>query len=79
MDSSPFLYEDDVLVRKWKPPTQSETIHQTVLPVQCRETVLRMAHLAPWAGHFGCTKNTMRILKRFFWPGIRGDVADLCK
>ena len=54
-------------------------VHQIVLPEEYRETALRMTHLAPWAGHFGRTKTVNRLLRRFFWPGIRKEVAELCK
>lgn len=75
-----FFYDDDgILSRKWTHPKQTASITQTVLPKQYRETVLRMAHQAPWAGHFGRTKTGARVLQRLFWPGIRQDVAELCR
>lgn len=58
---------------------QTEMLHQIVLPVEYHETVLTMAHLALWAVHYRRNKTTLHILKRFFWPSIRRDVADLCK
>ena len=77
--TSPFFYQDDILWREWTPPKQMDMVHQIVLPEEYRETALRMAHLAPWAGHFGRTKTVNRLLRRFFWPGIRKEVAELCK
>ena len=67
------------MLRSWTAPHQKEPIDQVILPHGYREAVLRMAHMAPWAGHFGCRRTTDRILNRFFWPGVRQDVADLCR
>jgi hypothetical protein len=41
-------------------------IDQFVLPVQCRESVMRTAHSIPMAGHLGRDKTTQRILQRFY-------------
>ena len=64
------------MLRSWTPPHQKEPIDQVILPHGYREAVLRMAHMAPWAGHFGRRRTTDRIL---FWPGVRQDVADVCR
>ena len=31
------------------------------------------------AGHLGRKKTTSRVQERFYWPGLRGDVAEMCK
>ena len=54
-------------------------IEQLVLPVQCREPVMRIAHSVPMAGHLGRDKTTQRILQRFYWPSVRHDVAEYCR
>lgn len=77
-EESQFFYEKEVLKRRWTPPRQAEEVHQIVLPCKYRETVLRLAHSSPLAAHFGKHKITARHLQRFFWPGIREDVADTC-
>lgn len=79
METSPFLYEDEILVRRWTPPHQTTEVRQTVLPRQYRETVLRMAHITPWVGHFGRKKTSLRVLRHFFWPGVRRDIADMSR
>lgn len=38
-----------------------------------------MAHIAPLAGHFGISKTSNRIKRRFFWPGMCHDIRDLCR
>ena len=54
-------------------------IEQLVLPVQCREPVMRITHSVPMAGHLGRDKTTQRILQRFYWPSVRHDVAEYCR
>ena len=77
--TAPFFLREGIMLRSWTPPHQKEPIDQVILPHGYREAVLRMAHMAPWAGHFGRRRTTDRILHRFFWPGVRQDVADLCR
>ena len=79
LPQSPFFRKDDLLYRRWIPPKQKEIVEQLVLPRQYREKTLRMAHISPWAGHLGRKRTTERILHRFFWPGLKAEVADLCR
>ena len=58
---------------------ENEGTMQLVLPQQCREAVLKLAHEAPIAGHKGRNKTIKRILRRFYWPSIYGDVAEYCR
>ena len=51
-------------------------IEQLVLPEQCRQGVLQLAHNIPLAGHLGKDKTAQRILHRFYWPTLYKDVAD---
>lgn len=77
--SSQFFYKEGILKRKWMPPHQAEEVEQMVLPQPYRETALRMAHMSTLAGHFGKTKTTLKLMMRFFWPGIRKDVIQMCR
>ncbi len=71
---------DGLLYRNGKlPGPDSQPLEQLVLPTPYREQTLRMAHIAPLAGHFGVAKTANRIKRRFFWPGMRHDVGDLCR
>ena len=54
-------------------------IEQLVLPLKCRDAVLKLAHEAPLAGHMGRNKTVKRILQRFYWPGVYRDVAEYCR
>lgn len=74
-----YYYNDGLLKRLWTPPHQMEEDSQLVLPGRCRERVLRLAHSAPMAAHHGKHKTAARLLRCFFWPGIRQDVTDMCR
>lgn len=77
-----FFKEGGLLYRRWTPPGRDEgemSIEQLVLPQQCRETVLQLAHKVPLAGHMDKTKTARRILQRFYWPSLFKDVADYCR
>jgi len=78
-----FYYHDGLLYRKWRPEGSSEgdvrTCRQLVLPQQCRQTVLRVAHDVPMAGHMGINKTKNRLLQRYYWPGIFTDVDNYCR
>lgn len=52
---------------------------QLVLPMQCRERGMELAHSVPLAGHLGKHKTTDRVLRRFYWPTLQKDVADYCQ
>ena len=54
-------------------------VEQLVPPEKCRETVMKLAHSIPLAGHLGRDKTTRRILQRFYWPTVHRDVADYCR
>ena len=75
-----FFQEEGLLYRKWKCKGQGEdsSIEQLVLPSQCRQQVLQLAHLVPLGGHLGWKKTLNRIARRFYWPTMHRDVADFC-
>ena len=77
-----FFQKDGLVYRRWTPPGRGKEdmeIEQLVLPLQCRQTVLHMAHSIPLAGHLGKDKTARRILQRFYWPTLYRDVADHCR
>ena len=73
-----FYYEDGLLYRKWRPDGSAEgdlrTCKQLVLPQQCRQQVLRLAHDVPLAGHMGIARTKERILQWYYCPGIFTEV-----
>ncbi len=54
-------------------------MEQLVLPQQCREAVLQLAHKIPLAGHLGREKTVRRVLQRFYWPTLYRDVKAFCQ
>ena len=73
-----FFIQNILHYRRRTSPKREKSLSQLVLPRQYTEQVLRLAHYAPSAGHLGRKKTFSRIQRRFFWPGISRDVADLC-
>ena len=79
-----YFMKNGVLMRKWRPPhvpsTQEwEITYQIVVPKNCREEVIKLAHSTPLAGHLGISKTYNRILSHFYWPGLRKDVVQFCR
>ena len=50
-----------------------------VLPVDCRNTVLRMAHESVLARHSSFRKTGIKVRENFFWPGMASDIKLFCK
>lgn len=77
-----FYVKDKVLMRKWQTKLQNRNnkeYHQIVVPRQCREAILKVAHDIPMGGHLGIQKTRGRILENFYWPGIFSDVSKYCR
>ena len=75
-----FFLQGGVLVRRWTSLTsqdvaqKGDTINQVVLPVRYRSLVLETAHSIPMSGHLGIKTTYEKVLRHFFWPGMRNDV-----
>ena len=77
---SEYFMRDGLLCRRWAPHGRREfEIEQLVLPKRLRRTVLELAHEIPLAGHLGKEKTRRRVLRRFFWPNVFGDVDEFCR
>ena len=79
-----FYRKDGILMRRWRPPDASgdedfRDVHQIVVPKLYRKEILSLAHEAPLAGHLGINKTQEKVLRYFFWPGLRHDVVEFCK
>ena len=77
-----FFEKDGLVYRRWKAlknNTEALNVEQLVLPRECREEVLRIAHDIPMAGHLGKEKTVNRILQRFYWPTLYHDVSEYCR
>ena len=75
-----YVMNKEILVRKWTPSvTDSDSVYQVVVPSVYRPHVLSIAHESKWSGHLGVNKTYKLILKHFFWPGLKTDVAKFCR
>lgn len=81
-DASYFM-EDGLLMRKWQPrvvdDAECSTVCQVVVPTEYRAHVLSLAHDHVMSGHLGVTKTYSRLLRHFFWPRVKKDVAVYCR
>ena len=79
--SKPFFREGGLLYRKWEPRDKGEPepLSQLVLPKECRQKALELAHSIPLAGHLGRKKTYARLTQRFYWPSMLQDVAEFCQ
>ena len=79
-----YFLRDGLLMRKWSPLHASgqddwSSVKQIVVPHRFRKDILTLAHDNPLAGHLGINKTYDRILRHFFWPGLKRDVVQHCK
>ncbi len=77
-----YYFKDDVLMRKWSPrhaENDWSTVFQVVVPKPYREQVLCVAHDHELSGHVGIRKTYDHLMKHFFWPSMKSDVAKFCK
>ena len=69
-----FFYRGGLIYRRWSPTLGENqdvlSFDQLVLPQQCRQLVLNIAHDVPMAGHLGINNTKGRILKCYYWPGV---------
>ncbi|KAL0150446.1 hypothetical protein M9458_054263 [Cirrhinus mrigala] len=79
--ASGYFIKDGVLVRKWTPCSDhalGEPIFQIVIPEALRGLVLKTAH-GDVAGHLGVKKTYHSVMRYFFWPRLKKDVASFIK
>uniref|UniRef100_A0A3B3BUU0 Gypsy retrotransposon integrase-like protein 1 n=1 Tax=Oryzias melastigma TaxID=30732 RepID=A0A3B3BUU0_ORYME len=76
-----YFLDNDLLMRRWSdgPENKDGVVYQVVVPTGYRNKVLSLAHDHPWSGHMGINKTYDRILRHFFWPGLKADVVRYCK
>ena len=78
-----YYWESGLLMRKWTPSQSQDlgwnTAYQVVVPAKLRLHVLTLGHDHDFAGHLGVKKSYHRILRYFFWPGLKSDVVKHCR
>ena len=79
---SAYSVVDGILMRTWFPPAIGDlgwnSVQQVVVPLPFRSQILSLAH-DNLAGHLGIRKTYHRILRYFFWPGLKSDVSKFCR
>lgn len=75
-----YLVEGGVLLHKWTPKSgmESEMVDQVVVPKEFRLQVLNLVHDHGVSSHLGIRK-TYRVLRYFFWPGLKTNVEKYCR
>lgn len=84
MKKAAYVYNDGLLMRRRVSDASEEdanwsATYQVVVPMAYRSQALCLAHDHPWSGHMGVTKTHNRVLKHFFWPGLKSDVVRYCR
>ncbi len=79
---SAYFVENGLLMRRWCPDVKDDSewdvVYQVVIPSCCRQQVLSLAHDHDLLGHLGVKKTYTQILRHFFWPSLKTDVANFC-
>lgn len=78
--ASGYFIQNRLLLRKWTPCEKilGDPLFQIVIPEGLREVVLKAAH-GDIAGHFGVKKTYHSVMRYFFWPRLKRDVAAFIK
>ena len=50
-----------------------------VVPYDCRELILKLAHDIPIAGHFAHRRTELKVCDKFWWPGVSADIVRYCR
>ena len=72
-----FVWKKDLRFRQFT--KGNKVTLQLVIPEGFRENVSRLAHETLMSGHLGIEKKLDRVVFQFFWQGVCGDVARVCK
>ena len=68
-----YIRKDKVLTREFQ--GGKGVSQQICVPKPLRNTVLKLGHDIPMAGHLGGSKTKERIVPHFYWPGMCGDIG----
>ena len=66
--------KNDALYSRWK-DNKGDVVFQLVAPKDMRKLILHNFHSAETTGHFGCDRTFENINRRFYWPGLKEDLA----
>ncbi|MGH0147297.1 UNVERIFIED_CONTAM: hypothetical protein FKN15_010209 [Acipenser sinensis] len=69
----------DLLYHVEKLPQMGEVRHQLLILLPFKEDLLQLAQAIPLSGHLGRDKTKVRLVTRFYWLGLDGDVQRFCE
>lgn len=72
---------DGLLYRKCLTSKHPEKVGKITLivPLECRQIILSVAHESPLSGHFSHRKTEMKVAEQFFWPSVGADIRAYCR
>ena len=73
-----WMIEEEILFRIRRRKRGREDV-QLVVPKEWRQKAIEMEHDTKMAGHMGVFKTMERVARKYWWPGMRKDVADWIK
>ena len=65
--------KDGVLCR-WKVCPSGKRTRQIVIPTAMRRDIMYFCHGHQTSGHFGKKRSLERLSRRYYWPGMSGDL-----
>ena len=76
-----FKVENGLLHRFYQHPNvnSGKEVRQLVVPSSLRDKTTEIAHDSFVGGHIGIKKTSDKILRNFFWPGLKDDVKRFCQ
>ena len=76
-----FVKRNELLYRECiKSPVEGEAGKMLlVVPYDCRELILKLAHDIPVAGHFSHRRTELKVCDKFWWPGVSADILRYCR
>ncbi|XP_063586253.1 uncharacterized protein LOC134763615 [Penaeus indicus] len=81
--SSGYYLNTGILMRKYRPPEVPATdswneVFQVVVATCYRSKVIGLAHDLG-GGHLGIKKTLDKVIRYFYWPGVKSDVTRYCR
>ena len=78
-NSTGYFLSEGLIYRRYFTSNEAKPyIDQLVVPKQCRNDLLMIAHSIPLAGHLGVDKTRARLLYHYYWPKLYSDVMKYC-
>lgn len=76
-----YIMIDGHLYRKCLTSIHPEKVSKInlVVPLECRQIILSVAHESPLPGHFSHRKTEMKVAEQFFWPSMGADKRAYCR